>query len=228
MSADGKISAYTRKQIPISGEGDFQRVDGLKYGVDAIMVGIGTVLSDDPSLTVKSEERRRERLDIGGDENPIRIVVDSLARTPVDADILMKGAGRRIILVSESAPGVRLDGLREAGAEIVVAGEHRVDLASALGRLCEMGVRRLMVEGGGRLNWGLLSQGLVDKVYVYVGNMILGGESSPTLADGTGFSGIDGACQLELISLERMDKGFVVEWQVNHPSLTLTGRGRGF
>ncbi|KAB3542987.1 MAG: 2,5-diamino-6-(ribosylamino)-4(3H)-pyrimidinone 5'-phosphate reductase [ANME-2 cluster archaeon] len=214
MSADGKISAYTRKQIPISGEDDFQRVDRLKYGVDAIMVGIGTVLSDDPSLTVKSEERRRERLDGGEDENPIRIVVDSLARTPVDADILRKGAGRQVILVSGSAPGVRLDRLREAGAEIVVAGEHRVDLASALGQLYEMGVRRLMVEGGGTLNWSLLSQGLVDKVYVYVGNMILGGESSPTLADGTGFSNIDGACQLELISLEQMDKGFVVEWQV--------------
>jgi len=203
MSADGKISAYTRKQIPISGEHDFQRVDSLKYGV-----------SDDPSLTVKSEEHRRGRLDRGKDENPIRIVVDSLARTPVDADILRKGAGRRVILVSGSAPGGRLDRLSEAGAEIVVAGEHRVDLASALGRLYKMGVRRLMVEGGGRLNWSLLAQGLVDKVYVYVGNMILGGESSPTLADGTGFSGIDDACQLELISLEQMDKGFVVEWQV--------------
>ena len=214
MSADGKISAYTRKQVPISGEEDFRRVDRLKCGVDAIMVGIGTVLSDDPSLTVKSEEFRKERQDMGKDENPIRIVADSLARTPIYADILMKGAGRQIILVSGSAPGVRLDRLREAGAEIVVTGEHRVDLASALGRLYDMGVRRLMVEGGGRLNWSLLYQGLVDKVYVYVGNTILGGESSPTLVDGTGFSGIDGACQLELISLEQMDKGFVVEWQV--------------
>ena len=214
MSADGKISAYTRKQIPISGDQDFRRVDRLKYGADAIMVGIGTVLSDDPSLTVKSEELRKERLDSGKDENPIRIVADSLARTPVDADILMKGDGGRVILVSKSAPGVRLDRLREAGAEIVVAGEHRVDLVSALEHLYVIGVRRLMVEGGGRLNWSLLSQGLVDEVYVYVGNMILGGESSPTLADGAGFSDIDGTCQLELISLEQMDKGFVVEWQV--------------
>ena len=109
---------------------------------------------------------------------------------------------------------MRLDRLREAGAEIVVAGEHRADLASALGSLYELGIRRLMVEGGGTLNWSLLSQGLVDKVYVYVGNMILGGELSPTLADGAGFSNIDGACQLELISLEQMDKGFVAEWQV--------------
>jgi len=214
MSADGKISAYTRKQIPISGDQDFRRVDRLKYGADAIMVGIGTVLSDDPSLTVKSEELRKERLDSGKDENPIRIVADSLARTPVDADILMKGDGGRVILVSKSAPPERADRLREAGAEIVVAGEHRVDLVSALEHLYEIGVRRLMVEGGGRLNWSLLSQGLVDEVYVYVGNMILGGGSSPTLADGAGFSDIDGACQLELISLEPMDGGFVVEWQV--------------
>ena len=214
MSADGKISAYTRKQVSISGDHDLRRVDQLKCGADAVMVGIGTVLSDDPSLTVKREEFRKKRLNSGKDENPVRIVADSLAKTPVDADILRKGNGRRIILVSESAPSGRVDGLRAAGAEIITAGENQVDLTAALEQLYDMGVRRLMVEGGGTLNWGLIAHRLVDEIYVYIGNLILGGCSSPTLADGTGFPDCENACVLELVSLEPMDAGFVVQWRV--------------
>ncbi|KAF5411013.1 MAG: 2,5-diamino-6-(ribosylamino)-4(3H)-pyrimidinone 5'-phosphate reductase [Euryarchaeota archaeon] len=214
MSADGKISTHERKQVPISGDQDFQRVDQLKFGADAIMVGIGTVLSDDPSLTLKSEEFRRKRLNSGVDENPIRIVVDSLAKTPVDSDILRKGSGRRVILTTRSAPPERLGALSAAGAEILVVGDRRVDLGVALERLHEMGVRRLMVEGGGRLNWSLISQGLVDEIYVYIGNMVLGGDSAPTLADGSGFADIRAACRLELISCKVMDIGIVVKWRV--------------
>jgi len=88
MSADGKISAVKRTQTRISGTEDFERVDALRAGSDAIMVGIGTVLADNPSLKVKSEERREERKRAGKDENPWRIVVDSTARTPVDAERL--------------------------------------------------------------------------------------------------------------------------------------------
>ncbi len=214
MSTDGKISTHARKQVCISGNADFQRVDKLKCEADAIMVGIGTILSDDPSLTVKSEELRKKRLDSGADENPIRIIADSLAQTPVDSDILMKGDGRRVILVSESAPIERLDGLRVAGALIIVAGRDRVDLGAAMERLYGMGVRRLMVEGGGRLNWSMIRDGLVDEIHVYIGNVVFGGDSSPTLADGTGFSDRSTACELELLSIEQMDGGVVLRWQV--------------
>lgn len=214
MSTDGKISTYARKQVRISGNTDFQRVDKLKCEADAIMVGIGTILSDDPSLTVKSEELRKKRLDSRRDENPIRIVADSLAQTPVDSDILMKGDGKRVILVSESAPIERLDGLQVAGALIIVAGRDQVDLGAALERLYEMGVRRLMVEGGGRLNWSMIREGLVDEIHVYIGNVVFGGDSSPTLADGAGFSDRSTACELELLSIEQMDGGVVLRWQV--------------
>jgi len=217
MSADGKISTHLRKQVRISGDLDFHRVDRLRCETDAIMVGIGTILSDDPSLTVKSEEFRRMRLDSGRDENPVRVVIDSLAKTPPNADILRKGAGRRIIFVTESATSERVDALSTSGAEVVVAdGQYgeRVDLAAALKHLHGTGIRRLMVEGGATLNWSLIEKGLVDEIYVYIGSLVLGGSVAPTLVDGAGFSNRDDAPLLDLMSIERVDDGFVVKWRV--------------
>ena len=217
MSADGKISTHLKKQVRISGDLDFHRVDRLRCETDAIMVGIGTILSDDPSLTVKSEEFRRMRLDSGRDENPVRVVIDSLAKTPPNADILRKGAGRRIIFVTGSAAPKRVDALFRSGAEVVVAdgaAGERVDLAAALKHLHGTGIRRLMVEGGATLNWSLIERGLVNEINVYIGSLVLGGSVAPTLVDGAGFSNSDDAPRLNLTSIERMDDGFVVKWQV--------------
>ena len=101
MSADGKISSVNRRQVRISGETDLARVDGLRASSDAIMVGVGTVLADDPGLRVKSKDSREARLAQGWPENPLRIVADSRARTPPDAKILGPGC---LIAVSQSAP----------------------------------------------------------------------------------------------------------------------------
>jgi len=212
MSADGKISTKERKQVRISGSIDFERMDGLRAGSDAIMVGIGTVLADDPSLTVKSEERRRERKNAGLFENPIRVVIDSKARTPINADIFIKGEGQRIIVVSNSAPKDRVEKLQEK-ANIIVAGEDRADLKIAMQELREMDVKRLMIEGGGSINWGMISPGLVDEIYSFVGNLIIGGNTAPTLADGEGFLQKD-IQKLELIDAETMEEGVLLRWKV--------------
>lgn len=213
MSADGKISTRERKQVRISGDLDFDRMDELRASSDAVMVGIGTVLADDPSLTVKSESRRAARKADGREENPIRIVVDSKARTPIDADIFKKGEGTRVIAVSRSAPRERVKVLEEM-AVVVVAGENKVDLPELVVRLKEMGIDRLMIEGGAGLNWGMLSCGLVDEIYSFVGNLIIGGSSSPTLVDGLGFEENE-IMGLEFVSCERMDDGVVLKWRVN-------------
>ncbi len=199
MSADGKISTYERKQIRISSDADMKRVDELRASADAIMVGIGTVLADNPGLTVKS-----------GEKNPTRIVVDSMARTPVDAEVITRKGGPTIIAVSKSALHERVEALREK-AEVITAGDKRVSLPELLGELKSRGVNRLMVEGGATLNWGLISEGLVDEIYVYIGNMIIGGESAPTLVDGTGF--VD-PMKLELLSVEQMDESILVKWRI--------------
>ncbi len=211
MSADGKIATIARKQTRISGSLDFDRLDELRATSDAVMVGIGTVLSDNPSLTVKSEERREKRLALGLDENPARIVVDSTARTPVEADIFKKGRGKRIIAVSKSAPSERVE-LLSKQAEIIAAGEKSVDLKELLAELKSRGINRLMVEGGATLNWGLILGGLVDEIYTFVGNIIIGGRDAPTLVDGEGCTGK--ACRLSLISCEKLEDGVLIRWRV--------------
>jgi len=156
MSADGKISTRERRQVRISGAQDFTRVDRLKAGCDAVMVGIGTVLADDPSLTVKSEECRKYRREKGQDDHPVRIVIDSAGRIPPEASILQKGKGKRVVAVSRRADATKIS-LLEKKATVIVAGENEVDLCALMNELGAMGIHRVMVEGGGTLIAGLIA-----------------------------------------------------------------------
>jgi 2,5-diamino-6-(ribosylamino)-4(3H)-pyrimidinone 5'-phosphate reductase len=212
ISADGKISTKERQQVRISGKMDFDRMDALRAGSDAIMVGVGTMLADNPSLTVKSQARRLERKQAGLEENPARIVIDSKARTPLEADIFIKGEGTRIVIVSRSAPYERVDRLREK-AIIICAGDNEVDLPAAMEELKGMGINRLMVEGGATLNWGMLSAHLVDEIYTFVGNLIIGGKMSPTLVDGAGFTEKE-ILRLKLTGTEIVEEGVLLKWEV--------------
>ena len=160
MSADGKISSFEHSQVRISGQADKARVDLLRAESDAIMVGVGTVLADDPSLRVKSQSSREARRTKGWPEDPLRIIADSRARTPPSAKILGPGC---IVAVTSSAPQERLDRLSSTKSEIIVCGKERVDLTELFSQLFDRGVKRLMVEGGATLNWSLLNLGLVDE-----------------------------------------------------------------
>ncbi len=208
MSADGKISSYERKQVRISGPEDMDRVKLLRAESDAVMVGVGTVLADDPGLRVKSQDLRRMRSDRGLPEDPIRVVVDSRARTPPTAEVLGEGC---ILAVSRAAPEERLASLEEK-CEIVAIGEEKVDLAELMNILKKRGVGRLMVEGGATLNWSLIETGLVDEISVYIGPMIIVGKGAPALVDGPGFS--DSYPKLELLSFEVLDGGVLLQWRV--------------
>jgi 2,5-diamino-6-(ribosylamino)-4(3H)-pyrimidinone 5'-phosphate reductase len=213
MSADGKLSTRERRQVKISGTQDFTRVDRLKAGSDAVMVGIGTVLADDPSLTVKGEECRQHRRDRGVCEHPARIVVDSRARIPLDASLLHKGSGLRIIAVSEQADPQRVAALKQS-ATVIRAGEKEVDLAALMDELGAMGIQRIMVEGGGELIAGLIRAGLVHEIYTFIGNLIIGGRNAPTLADGDGFLTDDEFSRLTLIETRRIENGVLLHWKV--------------
>ena len=208
MSADGKISTVARKQVRISGEDDLRRVDALKADVDAVMVGVGTVLADDPKLTIKSVALKRTRVDQGRTENPLRVVVDSRARTPPTAAVLGSNA---LIATSQQAPRHRVEEL-ETKAEILVVGEREVDLVALLGRLEDRGVESLLVEGGATLNFALLSLGLVDEIYTYVGNIIIGGSAAPTLVDGEGLT--NDFIKLNLQEIRQIGDGVLIKWRV--------------
>ena len=216
MSADGKLSTKERRQVKISGMQDFNRVDRLKAGSDAVMVGIGTVLADDPSLTVKGEECRQHRLDRGAGEHPIRIVVDSRARIPLSAAILNKGPGQRIVAVAERADKKRIAALN-GKADVIVAGKKEVDLAALMNELGTLGIQRIMVEGGGELIAGLIRAGLVDEIYTFVGNLIIGGRTAPTPADGEGFLTEQEFPRLTLIETRRIESGVLLHWKVEYP-----------
>ncbi len=213
VSADGKLSTRERRQVKISGSDDFDRVDIIKSGADAIMVGIGTVLADNPSLTVKSSDRIAERLSIGRPEHPVRIIIDSMARTPPDAKILHKGPGKRIIAVSSAASEERIAAL-SPHAEIISVGSEEVDLAALMEILGSQGVKRLMVEGGGTLIAGLFTADLVDQLSMFVGNIIIGGSDAPTLADGPGWTQETDFTKLELMHIQQIDQGVQIDWRV--------------
>ncbi|MBO8181577.1 MAG: 2,5-diamino-6-(ribosylamino)-4(3H)-pyrimidinone 5'-phosphate reductase [Archaeoglobus sp.] len=208
-SVDGKISDESRRQVRISSKEDFMRVDRLRAFSDAIMVGIGTVLSDDPSLTIKHEGLKIERFRNGKAANPLRVVVDSKLRTPVNAKVLDGEAETLIATTELSAKDRRLQ-LSER-AKIEIFGEERVDLRELSHYLYEMGVERLMVEGGGTLISSMLKEKLVDELNIYFGSIIIGGENSPTIVDGRSF---DPPLQLELLNFQKLGSGLYTRWKV--------------
>jgi len=196
MTADGKIAGRSRRQIRISSPEDLSRVRALRIESDAIMVGIGTVLSDDPHLTVK-----------GAKMNPVRIVLDSNGKTPDTARVL-DGRAPTIIATSEECERTWKN------AEVIRVGKERVDLEKLLGILYERGIRKLMVEGGGEVLWSFFRKGLVDRYTVFVGSMIAGGRTSPTPVDGEGFD--DGEIlKLRLIGCEKFGEGVLLTYEVD-------------
>ncbi len=212
MSVDGKLSTRQREQIAISGEADFDRVDALRADSDAVMVGVGTVLADDPSLTVDSSERIDARTDRGDPPQPARVIADSRLRTPTDATVY-DDAAETILLTSETTTDEARSEARTMGATVITAGEDRVGLSAAFERLETHDIEQILVEGGGELVFSLFKAGLVDELSVYVGSMVIGGRDAPTLADGNGFT--DQFPPLELGDIERIDDGVLLRYRVS-------------
>jgi len=214
MTADGKIDTVARQGAAISSPLDFERVDRLRADSDAVMVGGRTLLREDPRLTVKSADLRAERRARGLEENPVKVGIVSNATLRVDSRFLTAGPARVIIFTTQRTSRQQIVRLREQGAQVFVMGDRRVDLAAAMQRLAEIGVKRVLVEGGGTLNAVLLSQDLVDEVYLYVAPLIFGGADAPTLADGVGLQR-EAAIRLQLRSVEDLgDGGIVVHYSI--------------
>ena len=195
MTLDGKIATRTGDSQWITGEPARLRVHELRDMYDAILVGIGTVLHDDPSLTTRLPDRQGK--------NPLRVVLDSMARTPLSARLLTDGAAPTLIAVTARAPQERVAALRQAGAEVLVCGEGpRVDAQALLKALGEREISSVFVEGGGRVNASLLAAGLVDKVYAFVAPKLVGGRDALTPVEGVGAERLSDAVTLTGLAAE--------------------------
>lgn len=210
MTADGKIDTFARRGAAISSQRDKERVDKLRAESDAVMVGGRTLLDEDPKLTVKSEALREERVKRGLPPNPIKAGVVSEANLDPHSKFLREGGGRVVIFTTHRTSNEQLASLRsQNNVEVFVHADERVDLGKMMHTLHELGIERLMVEGGATLNFELLRLGLVDEVSAYVAPMIFGGEKAPTLAAGSGL-GRGEAVPLKLIRAENWDDGGVL------------------
>jgi 2,5-diamino-6-(ribosylamino)-4(3H)-pyrimidinone 5'-phosphate reductase len=204
MTLDGKIATKIGSS-EISGPEDLERVHQLRKKVDAIMVGINTLLADDPRLTV-------HKIPSNNFDNPTRIVVDSNARTPLNARILSNDAPT-IIAVSKNSSHHKIKEL-EKKAEVIIAGETQVDMVQLMEKLKNNGLNSVMLEGGSTLNFSMLKNGLVDEVKICIAPMIVGGNEAITLVGGSGFNYMADSIKLELKNSYNLGKDIILEYKV--------------
>lgn len=209
MTADGKTDTFARQGAMISSAEDMERVDLLRAGSDAVMVGGNTLLGDDPRLAIKSGNLRKERLNRGLEENPIKVGVVTRAALREGSRFLTSGSARLIIFTTTQTDAAQIAWLRQSGVQVFVTDGPRVDLVSALQHLKELGVERLLVEGGGILNEELLKHNLVDEIIVYMAPIIFGGASAPTFVNGAGLERKN-AIQLRLTALSQYNDGGIL------------------
>ena len=200
-SLDGKIATVSGESQWISGAYSRRFTHHLRDINDGIMVGIGTVLADNPSLTTRLENGK----------NPVRIIVDSNARAPLDAKILNDKLAETIIAVTSNVPAEKITALKNLGAKIIVAGDAaRVDLKILMAELGKMEITSILLEGGGTLNFSMFRAGLVDKIYALIAPKILGGKNALTPVEGAGFEKLSDALELENLSAEKMGDDIMI------------------
>jgi 2,5-diamino-6-(ribosylamino)-4(3H)-pyrimidinone 5'-phosphate reductase len=214
MTVDGKTDTIARQGAGISSAFDMERVDRLRADSDAVMVGGHTLLGDDPRLTVKSAVLRADRLSRGLEENPIKVGVVTNAALPMDSRFIITGPARKIIFTTTQTEADQISRLRQHGVQVYLTQGHRVDLDAALQELKQIGVERLLVEGGGTLNEELLKRNLVDEIIVYISPLIFGGASAPTFVSGAGLERYN-AIPLQLTAVNpHKDGGILLRYVV--------------
>ncbi len=193
MSLDGRIATRTGHSRWITGAAAREAVHTLRHRHSGIMVGVQTVLADDPELTT--------RLSVPA-LHPARIIVDSKLNTPITARVLNEAAPT-IVLTTLRADESRAERLRQLGADVLRCGDgERVDLVAAMRELGTRGISSVLLEGGGVLNGAMLDAGLVDKVNLFYAPIIVGGEGAPSAFSYVGPNEMSAALRLSGVSMQ--------------------------
>jgi 2,5-diamino-6-(ribosylamino)-4(3H)-pyrimidinone 5'-phosphate reductase len=212
MSADGKITSATREYPKFTSAHDKKTMDRLRAEADAVLVGAGTLRADDPPLHVRDDEMREYRRSLGKPEDLARVAVTASLDLDPGLRFFRSSREAKIVATVEEAPEDRARRLADV-AEIWRVGPGRVDLPELLARLRVAGVERLLVEGGGGLNWDLVEQDLVDELYVTLAPCLLGGRDAPTLLEGKGL-GMGARVRLRLATVDRYDDELYCRFEV--------------
>ncbi|MGD9496893.1 MAG: bifunctional diaminohydroxyphosphoribosylaminopyrimidine deaminase/5-amino-6-(5-phosphoribosylamino)uracil reductase RibD [Armatimonadota bacterium] len=208
LSLDGRIATRSGDTRWISCEQSRRLVHRMRDRADAIMVGVGTVLADDPALTTRG---------VPGGRDALRVICDSAARTAPTARVVAgtSAAGCLIAVTAEAAPE-RVEALRAAGAQVLVlpGGEGKVDLCALMAALGGRGVLSVLLEGGATLAWGALATGIVDKVAFFFAPIIIGGKDAVPAVAGSGIERIAEALALRQVTATRVGRDLLVEGYV--------------
>lgn len=203
MSADGKIALPNKKQIRLSSKEDIKRMYQLRNNCDAVLVGIGTVISDDPKLTVKNKYVKNAK-------NPIRIVIDSKCRIPLNSHVL-DNTSKTYIATTQKCN--RKFGLNIEILKCKKNQDGMIDLNDLLHQLKNLGINKLMVEGGSSVIWSFLKLGFFNDIFVYLAPFIIGGKVTPTMADGLGINDEKSKILLDIVNIKKLGEGLLIHYQ---------------
>ncbi|MBN2208311.1 MAG: bifunctional diaminohydroxyphosphoribosylaminopyrimidine deaminase/5-amino-6-(5-phosphoribosylamino)uracil reductase RibD [Candidatus Coatesbacteria bacterium] len=205
QTLDGKIATKSGDSKWITGEKARRFAHKLRSESDAVLVGRGAVEKDDPQLTVRLVRPARK-------DRPVRVILDSGLRTSPDAKVFSSGARETIVAATEAAPLEREKALRQAGASIIRTGSRdgRVNIEALLRALAQRELSSVLVEGGAEVAWEFVSQGLFDKLVLFVAPKILGGRESIPSVSGLGFAAIADAIELSIRQIRRLGSDLVI------------------
>ena len=201
-SADGKIALPNKERLELSNEIDLKRVHSLRSECDAIIVGIDTVIEDNPSLTINKK--------YASGENPTRIILDTKYRTPENSNII-KNDSKTIIVIGEKTLDKKLP-----YTVTIKCGKEKIDLEKLLDTLKKRNIRKILVEGGETVLWSFIEKQLFDEFNIFISNLIVGGENTPTIAGGRGFLTKKDILKLELKDVTRMGNGILIKYAKNN------------
>ena len=209
MTLDGKIAAYTGASRWITGEAARAHVQHQRHRFRGIMVGVGTVLADDPSLECHME----------GGRNPVRIICDTHLRTPPEAQVVTTAGSTPTILATCCTDEKRLNTYQSKGCQVLClhAENNHVDLVQLMEQLGQMQIDSVLLEGGGTLNWAALNAGIVQQVQAYIAPKLFGGKDAKTPVEGLGVPSPAAAFHLKDSRICRLGEDFLIESEVVYP-----------
>lgn len=204
MSLDGKIATSTGDSKWISNEASRSFVHHLRNKYSAIMVGVDTVINDNPSLTC--------RIPGQSTRNPVRIITDTKLRIPLNSKVINCETARTIIVTGPNADVIKINKLKTKGVEFISTPlkNNSVDLNKLMKKLGELNIDSVLLEGGGTLNFSAINEGIVDKTYSFIAPKFIGGKEAKTPIEGEGIEKVADAFDIENISLQHFGNDIMI------------------